>query len=259
MMFKQKYLEQIKLGVTCTNSYEFSEQVLNRLKQKEVLINSQSKGLFFVENTSYDFWRLYFYIQDISQIEWNFFRDVPLVIEIVVRNSKKELWDSTIKTFQNKGNFKVYDTFNRMFRDKIDMDVSGIDFSIIETAQKQDLPIVKKLLEENFDAYSDRIPSLRELEKLAETIFLIKENSKIVAFFITERKGTTLEFRYWLVLENYRGRKYGNTLMKRVLTFDSEIVRITSWISQKNKNVILAHEHLGFKNDGLINYVLHRK
>ena len=259
MMFKQKYLEQIKLGVTCTNSYEFSEQVLNRLKQKEVLINSQSKGLFFVENTSYDFWRLYFYIQDISQIEWNFFRDVPLVIEIVVRNSKKELWDSTIKTFQNKGNFKVYDTFNRMFRDKIDMDVSGIDFSIIETAQKQDLPIVKKLLEENFDAYSDRIPSLRELEKLAETIFLIKENSKIVAFFITERKGTTLEFRYWLVLENYRGRKYGNTLMKRVLTFDPEIVRITSWISQKNKNVILAHEHLGFKNDGLINYVLHRK
>jgi GNAT superfamily N-acetyltransferase len=259
MMFKQKYLEQIKLGVTCTNSYEFSEQVLNRLKQKEVLINSQSKGLFFAENTSYDFWRLYFYIQDISQIEWNFFRDVPLVIEIVVRNSKKELWDSTIKTFQNKGNFKVYDTFNRMFRDKIDMDVSGIDFSIIETAQKQDLPIVKKLLEENFDAYSDRIPSLRELEKLAETIFLIKENNKIVAFFITERKGFTLEFRYWLVLEAYRGKRYGGLLMKRVLTFDPEIKRFISWISQKNKNVILAHEHLGFKNDGLINYVLHKK
>jgi hypothetical protein len=259
MMFKQKYLEQIKLGVTCTNSYEFSEQVLNRLKQKEVLINSQSKGLFFAENTSYDFWRLYFYIQDISQIEWNFFRDVPLVIEIVVRNSKKELWDSTIKTFQNKGNFKVYDTFNRMFRDKIDMDVSGIDFSIIETAQKQDLPIVKKLLEENFDAYSDRIPSLKELEKLAETIFLIKENGKIVAFFITERKGFTLEFRYWLVLEAYRGKRYGGLLMNRVLTFDPEIKRFISWISQKNKNVILAHEHLGFKNDGLINYVLHKK
>jgi GNAT superfamily N-acetyltransferase len=146
-----------------------------------------------------------------------------------------------------------------MFRDKIDMDVSGIDFSIIETAQKQDLPIVKKLLEENFDAYSDRIPSLRELEKLAETIFLIKENNKIVAFFITERKGFTLEFRYWLVLEAYRGKRYGGLLMKRVLTFDPEIKRFISWISQKNKNVILAHEHLGFKNDGLINYVLHKK
>ena len=56
-------------------------------------------------------------------------------------------------------------------------------------------------------------------------------------------------------LENYRGKKYGSILMKRVLSFDPEILRTVSWISEKNHNVIQAHKQLGFKEDGLTNPV----
>ena len=46
--------------------------------------------------------------------------------------------------------------------------------------------------------------------------------------------------------------------MKRVLTFDPDIKRVTSWISKKLDYSIQAHKHLGFKEDGLTNYILYR-
>lgn len=255
---KQKYLEQIKLGIQCTNSYESSEEILRKIENSSVLINHQSHALLFIQKTRYDFWRLYFYIQDITTINWAIFKEKALIAEIVVRNSKKEKWGAILKTFEQKGRFKIYDTFNRMYRNKQEVDVQGFDFSIIETPKEEDVLKIRSLLEINFDLYSSKIPSLEELKLLKETTFLIKDKEQVVAFFITEKKGVTLEFRYWLVLENYRGKKYGSILMKYVLSFDPEIVRTISWISQKNKNVILAHERLGFIEDGLTNYILYR-
>jgi hypothetical protein len=256
---KEKYIEQIKLGIKCTNSYESSKEILHKLENSSVLINQQSKALLFIEKTRYDFWRFYFYIQDISLLNWSIFKEKSLISEIVVRNSKKEKWDAILKIFKEKGRFKIYDIFNRMYRDKQEIDVLGFDFSIIETANEEDVFKIRHLLETNFDLYASKIPTLEELKLLKETTFLIKDKEQIVAFFITEKKGVTLEFRYWLVLENYRGKKYGSLLMKYVLSFDPEIVRTISWISQKNENVILAHKNLGFKEDGLTNYILYRE
>jgi hypothetical protein len=256
---QEKYLEQIQLGIKCTNSYSSSKETINRLEESTTIIESQSTSLLFIEKKRYDFWRLYFYIQDISKMNWAIFEEKVIVAEIIVRHSKKEFWDSTIQDFEKKGLFKIYDTFNRMYRDKQEIDIKGVDFSIIETASNEDMLQIRHLLETNFDVYSSKIPSLGELKMLKETTFLIKDKGQIVAFFITEKKGVTLEFRYWLVLENYRGRKYGSILMKRVLSFDPEIVRTISWISKKNDNVIQAHKLLGFKEDRLTNYILYRE
>jgi GNAT superfamily N-acetyltransferase len=256
---KEKYLEQIQHGIKCTNSYWSSKEIIGKLEDNATVTEIQLEALLFIEKTRYNFWRLYFYIQDITKINWDIFKEKELVAEIVVRNSKKVKWDSIVQAFEEKGAFKIYDTFNRMYRDHVETDVEDVDFNILETPVEKDLFSIQKLLEANFDLYSGRIPSLKELKTLVETTFIIKEKEQIVAFFITEKKGVTLEFRYWLVLEAYRGKKYGSILMKRVLTFDSEIKRIVSWISQKNKNVILAHKNLGFKEDGLTNYILYRE
>jgi len=255
---REKYLEQIQLGIKCTNSYWSSKETLSKLEKSSALIENQLKALLFIEKTRYDFWRLYFYIQDITNINWSFFKEKSLITEIVVRNSKKEKWDSILQTFQNKGGFKVYDAYMRYYKEISNIDAKGVDFSIIETSKEKDFIKIQKLIEDNFDAFSDKIPSIEELKNLSQTTFLIKDKEQIVAFFITEKKGITLEFRYWLVLEKYRGKKYGSILMKRVLTFDTGIKRITSWISQNNKNVILAHKNQGFKEDGLTNYILYR-
>lgn len=256
---KEKYIQQIQKGIRCTNSYWSSKDALSKLEKSSTLIDTQLSALLFIEKTSYSFWRLYFYIQDITKINWDIFKEKKLVAEIIVRTSRKELWDTTIQDFEKKGQFKIYDTFNRMYRDKQEIDIKDVDFSIIKTASNEDMLKIRHLLETNFDVYSSKIPSLDELKKLKETTFLIKDKEQIVAFFITEKKGVTLEFRYWLVLENYRGKKYGSILMKRVLSFDPEIVRTISWISEKNSGVIQAHKLLGFKEDGLTNYILYRE
>ncbi|MFT4644673.1 MAG: hypothetical protein ACI8ZX_001079, partial [Planctomycetota bacterium] len=143
MLLKENYLEQIKLGIKCTNSYGSVNEVISRLNKRDVLIDNQLNGLLFIQNTRYDFWRLYFYIHDISQIQWCYFRNVSLVAEIVVRTSKKKIWSNTIQIFENKGDFKVSNIFNRMFRGKIEMDVSAVDFSSIETAQSKDLRMIQ--------------------------------------------------------------------------------------------------------------------
>ena len=256
---KEKYLEQIQLGIKCTNSYWSSKETIKKLESVNVLMDSQSQVLLFIEKTRYDFWRLYFYIQDSTKVNWAIFKEKALVAEIVVRTSKKEKWDSIMQAFEKKGGFKVYDAYLRFYKEVSNIDVKGVDFTIIETSKEKDFIKIQKLIEDNFDAFSDKIPSIAELKNLSKTTFLIKDKEQIVAFFITEKKGITLEFRYWLVLEKYRGKKYGSILMKRVLTFDPEIKRITSWISQNNTNVILAHKNQGFKEDGLTNYILYRE
>lgn len=256
---KKKYLEQIRLGIKCTNSYWSSLETLRKLEKSSVLIENQSQGLLFVEKTRYNFWRLFFYIQDVTKINWSIFKEKELVTEMLVRNSKKDKWKTIVQAFQEKGGFEIYDTFIRLYREKLDIDLKGVDFSITETPNDEDLLTIQQLLEANFDPYCDRIPSIEELRNLAQTTYLIKDKGKVVALFITEKSGVTLIFRYWLVLENYRGRKYGDVLMKRVLTFDPEIKRFTSWISQKLDYSILAHKLLGFKEEGLTNYILYRE
>jgi hypothetical protein len=256
---KDKYLEQIQQGIKCTNSYRSSEDTLIKLEKSNTLIYNQPNALLFAEKSQYDFWRLYFYIQDITKIKWDFFQDKKLVAEIIVRQSQHEKWETTIQTFLDKGGFKLYDTFIRLYKDKIDIDIQDVDFSMVETPCAEDFLKIQELLEANFDIYCDRIPSVEELQSLAKTTFLIKDKGQIVAFFIAEKVGVTLVYRYWLVLHNYRGRKYGDILMKRVLTCDLEIERITSWISQKLDYSILAHKRLGFKEEGLKNYILYKE
>lgn len=250
------YLDKIQLGIKCTNSYWSSTQVVEKLEKSDVVTDNQEFGLFFIEENPYSFWRLYFYIQDILKVNWSFFKGKTLMAEILVRDSKKEKWNLVLQEFQNKGGFKLYDTYIRLFKEKPEIDSSGIDFSNVEVAQEIDLVEIQGLLLLNFDVRADRIPSLEELKELIETTFLIKEDGRIVAFFITEKRGVTLIYRFWLVLQLYRGKKYGTILMNRVLTFDPTIERITSWISLKKEYSILAHKRLGFKEDGLRNYLL---
>lgn len=256
---KDKYLRQIQQGIKYTNSYRSSEDILSLIDNSDTLIDSQSHALLVAAKERYDFWRLYFYIQDSTKVNWDFFQEKKLVTEIIVRQSQIEKWRPIVQTFQENGKFRLYDTFIRLYKDIIDTDVEDVNFSMIETPCNEDFLVLQQLLEANFDIYCDRIPSVEELKSLAKTTFLIRDKGEIVAFFIAEKKGVTLVYRYWLVLENFRGRKYGDLLMKRVLTCDHEIERITSWISKKLDYSILAHKRLGFKEDGLINYILHKE
>jgi GNAT superfamily N-acetyltransferase len=256
---KENYINQIQKGIKLTNSYGSVKETLSLLENGSSNIDNQLYSLFFIQKTQFHFWRFYFYIQDLQKINWSFFKEKELITEIVVRDSKKEKWNLVLQEFQEKGNFKNYDSYIRLFKEKSEIKINKEDFSIIETANDLDLVFVQQLIENNFNKYSDKIPTLNELKTLVNTTFLIKEKGQIVAFFMTEKKGITLEFRYWLVLPEYRGKKFGKILMDYVLTFDPEIVRFTSWISLKNENVILAHKNLGFKEDGLTNYILYRE
>ena len=256
---REKYLLQIQQGISCTNSYRSSEDTLAKLEKSDTIIDNQSHALLFLEKSRYDFYRLFFYSQDIAKINWDFFKEKKLVAEIIVRQSQTEKWQPVIHTFQEKGGFLLCDTYIRLYKDKIDIDVEEVDFSLIETPCDEDFLKIQELLEANFDIYCDRIPSVDELKSLAKTTFLIKDKKQIVAFFIAEKKGVTLVLRYWLVLPNYKGRKYGDLLMKRIVTCEPETARITSWVSQKLDYSILAHKRLGFKEDGLKNYILYKQ
>tara|TARA_B110000240_G_scaffold194602_1_gene242538 strand:+ start:218 stop:991 length:774 start_codon:yes stop_codon:yes gene_type:complete len=256
---ENKYLEQIQRGAKCANFYDATKEVLSRLKKPTTQIENQSHALLFVEKSRYDFWRCYFYIQDIAKVNWAIFKEKTLITEIVVRKSKIEKWKSILEVFEKNGAFIIYDAYMRFAKELPETTFKNLDFSNIQTSQEEDLVDIQQLIETNFNSYSDKIPSVDELKLLTKSTFLIKEKGEIVAFFITEKKGTTLEFRYWLVLEQYRGRRYGERLINRVLTHDPEIRRVTSWVSQKNKSVIRVHKKLGFKEDGLINYILYRK
>jgi ribosomal protein S18 acetylase RimI-like enzyme len=128
-------------------------------------------------------------------------------------------------------------------------------FDKIEKPEGLDFEEIQKLLESNFDIYTEFIPSINELKSFSETTYIIKENNRIAAFAICQTTGNTLELRFLLVLKEHRGSGYGSLLMKH-LAVDKDINRFLLWVNIENKIAIKLYNKMGFKEDGLLNCLL---
>jgi acyl carrier protein/ribosomal protein S18 acetylase RimI-like enzyme len=183
-----------------------------------------------------------------------FFKEEDLLVcDIVYSELQKDQGNLISDWLIDNRNFH-YKTFVRMFKTE-KVDYSEVDFSKIQNPSFEDILIIKKELEDNFNILTERIPSIEELFELKNTTFIIKEGNEIASILISEIKGKTKELRYWLVLPQYRNNGYGSLLIKFFLNCNKVTVRFTLWVDTLNLKAIKYYELNGFKYDRLINKI----
>lgn len=209
----------------------------------------------FYKNTNYDFKNMYFYANTTALLAKNpiAFKADRFVTEVIVLEHEVEK-SLQIKNWLNaQGNYHYHTVFrmNRVQKEHED----DMNYSLIQNPDDNDLKDLATILEQNFNKYTERIPTLEKLKELQNSIYLIKEDNQIAALFITEIKESTRFMHFWLVISKYRGKGYGELIFKYCLNCDPEIKRYTSWIDIRNEYSIKKHAEFGFVKDRIINNI----
>ena len=250
-------------------------QVLSKIKEKpfvtncfmpelEIFDNNDScnfenqisdEVFCFFKKTNHDFKNMVFYATQNALLAKNPIvnKDVNFVTEVFVLEHEVEKTSQIKNWLNSQGNYHYHTVF-RMNRVKQEQE-HDINFSLIQNPNENDLEVILKILEKNFDKYTERIPTLEKLQELQNNIYLIKENNQIAALFVTEIKGSTRFMHFWLVISDFRGKGYGELIFKYCLNCNPDIKRYMSWINIKNNYSIKKHTEFGFVKDRIINFI----
>lgn len=253
------FLNELKKKVTLTNCYILESDLFNDSGNCKYEFRKEDGLITLFRKTHYRFKQMFFFLDKeyLCKKADVFYENDLFISEVIFSETQKEQNKAITNWLKKNENFH-YRTFIRMF--KVDKpNLKNIDFSKIENPNLEDLNEIKCQLEINFDILSERIPSLIELEKLRESTYIIKENNKLAAILISEKKGKTEELRYWLVLPNYRSFGYGGLLMNFFLNSNNETARYTLWVDISNIDAIKKYEHYGFQKDRLVNKIFINK
>jgi acyl carrier protein len=221
-----------------------------------VFSNQISDEIFcFFKKTNHNFEKMYFYTTQNALLTKNPIveNNSNIVSEILVLEREEQKLAQIKNWLTSQGNYHYHTVF-RMNRVKQVQDHDK-NFSLIQNPNENDLEVILKILEQNFDKYTERIPTLEKLKELKSSIYLIKENNQIASLFVTEIKSSTRFMYFWLVVSEFRGKGYGELIFKYCLNCNSEINRYTSWIDVKNEYSIKKHTEFGFVKDRIINCI----
>ena len=125
-------------------------------------------------------------------------------------------------------------------------------------ATKQDIPQVSQLLHQYFNSQMEQIPYDEELCEYADLghVLLCKEEGLLAGFIIYELSNTTLYFRYWFTYPDFRERKIGSRLWRRVFEDGRDTRRQMLWVIRSNENAIKRYRHYSFEEENMFDYVM---
>ena len=125
-------------------------------------------------------------------------------------------------------------------------------------ATRDDVKRVNKMLHTHFNEQMDQLPLEEELEKMAERkhILLCKRDGKNAGMILFYKNATTIHWRYWLVLQEYRNRGVGSELWHHLLWEGRNTKRMILWVRLDNENAMVRQEHYGFKKENMYDYII---
>ncbi len=246
---------EFKKKTTLSNCYIVDTELFDKRGSCKFEFRKQEGLICLLKESGFFFKQMFFFLdkEKIDEKVYLFNDDDSIVSEIVFSESQK-LQDGLISNWlSSNGNFH-YRTFMRMFKIN-EKEYQNYDFSKIRNPSQEDIYEIHRIIQDNFDILSERIPTIEQLIELTKSTYIIKENHEIASILISEIKGKTEELRYWLVLPEYRNLGYGSLLMKYFLNLNKETIRYTLWVDVSNLNAIKKYEKNGFIKDKLINKI----
>ncbi len=243
---KEQAIKIFKNRCKYTNCFVNYKDFLNLIENCYFFVRENS---IFILKKEEEFYRFYYFLSDYKAInDLNDFFQMhkkTIILEVASRKSLD-------KSLYNNIGFSPYKVYSRYSADK-----KSKKFEIIEFAKVQDIEDIKKMIDNTFDVLVDYVPSISDLNTLIgkEEIFIIKQDNEIAGIAIYEKKGAkdTYYLRLTCVHPDYRGRSIGYYLISGL---PLENKRCTAWIDDDNKIAKKLDIGVGYKADGLKNYIL---
>ena len=125
-------------------------------------------------------------------------------------------------------------------------------------ATRNDVKGVNEMLHTHFDEQMEQLPLEEELEKMAghKHILLCKRDGKNAGIILFDKNATTIHWRYWCVLPEYRNRGVGSELWHHLLWEGRDTKRMILWVRLDNENAMVRQEHYGFKKENMYDYII---
>lgn len=185
-------------------------------------------------------------------------KKLPIIQELISLDIVGLENNPILKALEDAG-FYRYEVIYRMSR----MGLPG-DYHFspdVEEARVEDIPTIKSLLDQHFDALSEQICCKKELEIFVKkhTILVYRDKVSIRGFIIYGLQGVTLYLRYWWVDPECRNLGIGAKLYHSFFNRGKDTKRQVHWLIETNDNARVRYEHYGYKKETLYNYVLLNK
>ena len=128
-------------------------------------------------------------------------------------------------------------------------------------ANSDDVDEIYEIFYNNFDEFSDRLPSKQEIGKGIKSqrddiLVLRDDNGHIINIFWFVRQGKSILWKYWIIRPEYRDRGLGAQLAQCALSLYTDAMRIALWVRDNNPRAQALHRKLGFVPDNLNDNVM---
>ncbi len=233
-----------------TNCYLNYNQFLQMINKEEFII--VNNNLFILKRYDNILKFLYF-VDDLKDIK---------LAKVFLENVTKEIsleflskGEINNNTFINS-EFKLYRIFSRyMFTQEKRNNIKKT--ANVHVADKNDILEIKDIISQVFDPLCDFIPTIQELEHFVDNkeLNVIKNEEKLLGFAIYVRETYGYDFRLSCVNPQYQYGLAGYSLLSHIPEGGSKNI---CWIDDNNLPAIRLNTSIGFKKDGLKNYIFVR-
>lgn len=230
-----------------TNCYVNYEQFSSLIKEEEFFTIDDNIFILKKENGIFKF--LYFVNElDNIKLSQEYLNRVNSSIALEIL-SKVDVDD---KAYQCLG-FESYKVFSRYLVTKKNRK-SIKKIGKVKVADKDDAKSIVDIAFKVFDPLCDYIPTVDDIEKYIdnEEIFVVKRENNILAFAIYIKESYGYDFRLNCVNPDYESGLAGYSLVSHIPEDGNKCI---CWIDDKNTPAIRLNESIGFKKDGLKNYI----
>lgn len=240
---KEKALQIFKNRPRYTNLFINYNNFINLLDKSNFFVRNDS---IFIIKKDTTFYRFYYCINDYKNLDniEDFFDlyKKPIILELVSK-------DTISTNFYEKISFTLYKTYSRYVKKEIHK-----DFKEIKLALRNDLDLIKNLIDIIFDPLSDYIPTISELSDFIqkEEVYVIKDRNTIAGVAIYQKNDSSNYLRLFCVHPDYRKKSIGYKLTAGLPDGNKPCI---AWINDNNHISININQKIGYKKSYLKNYI----
>ncbi len=250
MRDKEKAIEIFNKKPKYTNCYVTYNSFLNLIEKELFYVTDENIFILKSENNIFKF--LYFTnnYDEIAKAE-SFLKNINT--DVALEYLTKE--NITIPNFEKYG-FGLYKIFSRYSVLKENRISPKRKSDEVQLADIEDIYDVQRIAQSIFDPLCDFIPTIKELEIFVQNkeLFIIKKD-EIIGFALYLKQPYGYDFRLNCVVPEYQSKLVG---YKFVANLPNDGKKYICWADDNNSSAIRLNESIGFKTDGLKNYIFVR-
>ena len=239
-------------------NFFFDETKHKRWIENGSLFAETIGDVYFLVKCDENFWNVFYTATTLESLKSGLgifgarHHDTTLMIDVV---NRKDGCEQTAASLAEIG-FRDYCRLVRMSKKTTEVNIPPSND--VSFATRDDAAEVLRLLCLFFDKKAEQIPSIEELETMAEQglILVLKKENRIAGFIAYELTKASLYLRYWFVHPDFRELGAGSKLMNRFLYEGRGTKRIQLWVICSNENAVKRYCHYGYINENMYDYVI---